>query len=141
MEERSIEQMELSGRSLKELWTAARWAKLLSIMTVSLYFIMIILTIFGGIITALFSMVMPFGGFIIAVIYITIYSLSMLVPGIMLYNFADKTQKAIIRNDDDLATTGIKRLRQLFQYAGIMTIITILLIGISIVATVVASVF
>lgn len=141
MEERSIETMEISGRTLKELWIAAKWAKFLSIITIAMYFVMIIVTIFTGIMTALFASMIPFGGFILAIVYITVYSLSMLIPGILLYNFANNTQKAIVKNEDDLATTGIKRLRQLFQYSGILSIVSILLVGIIIVIAVVASIF
>lgn len=141
MEERSIETMEISGRTLKELWIAAKWAKFLSIITIAMYFVMIIVTIFTGIMTALFASMIPFGGFILAIVYITFYSLTMLIPGILLYNFANNTQKAIVKNEDDSATTGIKRLRQLFQYSGILSIVSILLVGIIIVIAVVASIF
>ncbi|WP_320052450.1 hypothetical protein [uncultured Acetobacteroides sp.] len=141
MEERNIETMELSGRTLKELWLAAKWAKLLSIIIVCLYFVMIILVIFSGIITSLFATMIPFGGFFIALVYIITYTLTALIPGIMLYNFAINTQKAILRNDDDLATTGVKRLRQLFQYSGILAMISILLVGLIIAVSVLRTIF
>lgn len=141
MEERNIETMELSGRTLKELWLAAKWAKLLSIITVCMYFVVILLVIFSGIITSLFATMVPFGGFLIALAYIGTYTLTALIPGIMLYNFAINTQKAILRNDDDLATTGVKRLRQLFQYSGILAMISILLVGLIIAISILRTIF
>lgn len=141
MEEKNIETMEISGRTLKELWLAAKWAKLLSIITVCMYFAVILLVIFSGIITSLFAAMVPFGGFFIALIYIVVYTLTALIPGILLYNFATNTQKAILKNDDDLATTGIKRLRQLFQYTGILAIVSILFIGLIIAINVLHAIF
>jgi hypothetical protein len=141
MEEKNIETMELSGRTLKELWLAAKWAKLLSIIIVCMYFVVILLVIFSGIITSLFATMVPFGGFFIALAYIGTYTLTALIPGIMLYNFAINTQKAILRNDDDLATTGVKRLRQLFQYSGILAMISILFVGLIIAISVLRTIF
>lgn len=133
--------MEINGRSLKELWIAVKWAKLVSILTVGMYFILILISIFSGLMTALFAQMIPFGGFIITSIYLIFYSLTLLIPGILLYNFAVNTQKAIAKNEDELVYVGFKRLRQLFQYSGILTIITIILSGISIVFMVIASIF
>lgn len=141
MEEKNIETMEISGRTLKELWIAAKWAKLLAIITVVTYFIMILLSIFSGIIFTLFASMIPFGGFFLTITYILVYSLSMLIPGILLYNFASHTQQAILKNDDDLATNGFKRLRQLFQYSGILTISVVILLVVAIIVLVAASTF
>lgn len=141
MEDKNIETMELSGRTLKELWIAAKWAKLLSIITVAMYFVTILLVIFSGIMTSLFAAMVPFGGFFIALVYIVVYTLTVLIPGILLYNFATNTQKAILQNDDDLSTTGVKRLRQLFQYCGILAIISILFIGLGIAVNVFYAIF
>lgn len=141
MEEKNIETMELSGRTLKELWLAAKWAKLLSIIIVCMYFIVILVTIYGGVITSLFLSKVLLGGFFDTVISILLYSIMSLIPGILLYNFAINTQKAILRNDDDLATTGVKRLRQLFQYSGILAMISILFVGLIIAINVLRTIF
>lgn len=141
MEDKSIENMEISGNTLKELWIAAKWAKFLAIVTVGLYFLFVFLSIFGGIITALFAIAIPFGGFIQTVITIIIYTLTLLIPGLFLYNFAVNIQKGIVRNQDEFAAKGAKKLRQLFQYSGILCMVTIFIIGTVIVIGVVSSIF
>lgn len=127
MEEKNIETMELNGNTLKELWIAAKWAKLLAIITFCLYFLVTIVIIYAGIMTSLFEKVVPFGGFFIALFYIVLYSLTALIPGLLLYNFAVNTQKAIMKDDEELAETAMKRLRTLFQYSGILALSVILM--------------
>lgn len=140
MEEKSIEKMELSGRSLKELWIAAKWAKLLSIMTLGFYFIFLLIAILTGLQIAVFAKMVPYGGFFYTIAEIIIYTLTLLIPGLLLYGFASKIQDGIRSNDEEITTKAMKRFRQLFQYSGILMIVVIALLGISIVYGVISSI-
>jgi hypothetical protein len=141
--------MEVSGYTLKELWIASRWAKFMAIVGIIMYVITIITSMLSGIATAYIlgtpnqaaPTFLPFGGFFLTLILIILYTLLIFVPSLILLKFGITTQRAIKNLNDDLLSTGIKKMRQYFQYAGIMLIITIFITALLILIGIISSIF
>jgi hypothetical protein len=120
------------------LRTASSWATFLAILGFIGSFLMILIglaiTLIGGTLSSLSntpdsaigSAILPYMGIfyiIIAVIYF--------LPALYLFQFAEKTKKAIDNYNQELLSAGLEKLKSTFKTLGIMTItfIVITIVG------------
>ena len=118
--------MELGQQAKNYILEASKWATFLSIIGFIAIGLMIILSFtigtvlanlpvetMGGISPQFFS----FFYLIIAGVYF--------IPVFYLFQFGSKTKQAIINNDTDVLTFGLKKLRSHYKFLGIISIIGI----------------
>ena len=126
--------MNVNDQIKSYLMTASKWSKFLSIIGfigVGLMVIMAIIFMMG-----LFPMqemkVMNQSPFMrlpfvfVGFIYIVIAAISFF-PVFYLYKFSSEMKQALIRNDEQILTSGFENLKKMFTFYGIMTIVMLAL--------------
>jgi len=106
------------------LLETARWARFLAILGfigLGLMVIVIIVMVLAG---ASFNRVANGSGLIITVFYILLAVLYYF-PISYLYQFSDGIKKGVNSNDQELFTSGLKNLKSLYKFQGILTIVVI----------------
>ena len=106
------------------LLETARWARFLAILGfigLGLMVIVIIVMVLAG---ASFNRVANGSGLIITVFYI-LFAVLYYFPISYLYQFSDGIKKGVNSNDQELFTSGLKNLKSLYKFQGILTIVVI----------------
>ncbi len=134
MEFQNDQKPELDGRGINELLTASKWARFIAIVGFVFIGLLVIMAFFAGSMMRSFSAMGPSpisiisGGFI-TFIYLII-ALVYFFPCLFLFQFADKTNKAIQNGDNAFLNEAMSRLRAHYQYVGILMIIALALYAI-----------
>ncbi len=106
----------------------AKWAKFLAILGFVFCGIIAIVAIFAGSImsTAFGSLGGDSGmsGVILTVVYL-IVAVVYFFPCLFLFHFANKMQRALRQNDQDLLTNSFKNLKSCYKYMGILMIVVL----------------
>ena len=117
----------LGEQGLEYLKETAKWGKFLAIVGFVIVGIIAVASLFIG---AIFSnlpqgeMPIPFPSSILTVMYL-LMALLYFFPTLYLYQFSTKTLDAIARKEDDLLENGLEKLKSLFKFMGIMTVIVL----------------
>ncbi|WP_338764608.1 DUF5362 family protein [Bernardetia sp. ABR2-2B] len=125
---------QITNRSKNFLATAAFWGKIVAILGF-LFTALMVLFILAILFTDLSEFNRELGGFGmlstkigVSMLYFLI-ALSYFVPSLYLFLFAQKTQESIRHSDNRTLEEGLKNLKSLFKFAGIITLITLALFG------------
>ncbi len=134
--------MELNDQSNKFLLEIAKWATFLSIVGfVTIAFMIILSFSIGSILSQIPENNMGVSPQFFSFFYL-IFAGIYFIPVYHLFQFGTKTKKALINNDSDLLTFGLKKLKSHYKFLGIVTIIMVSLNIIFLVfGTLVASLF
>lgn len=130
----SSAELSLSSAAKDYLLQTAKWAKFLAIISILFAVLIIVFGLAFSTIMNFFMKFSPAAGMnsgaaypqtasvAIAVIY-GLLGLVMLYPGVRLFQFAIQSKNAIDSNDNLGIEIGLKRLRSVFRFYGIFTII------------------
>jgi hypothetical protein len=115
--------MELNDQSKNYLLEIARWATILSIIGFIVIGLLVLVSFSAGAILA----ESPYSELgispqILSVTYLIIAGVYF-IPIYFLYQFGIKTKNAIVNNDTDLLTFGLKKLKSHYKFIGIVMII------------------
>lgn len=127
------ESLALNSTAKDYLFQTAKWAKFLAIFGIIFAFLIIVL---GFFMPKIFSMsaassgavMPPFMNGVLVVLYI-ILGLVMLYPSVRLFQFSKSAKFAVDMNDTFAIEECFKRLRSVFRFYGILTIIALTLYG------------
>jgi len=115
--------MELSQQAKKFLYEAAKWATILSIIGFIGIGLMIIISFSMGTILSQIpndALGVPIQFF--SLFYLILAGISF-IPIYFLFQFGNNIKNAIKKNDTDLLTFGLKKLKSHYKFIGILTII------------------
>lgn len=140
----SSAELNLNSAAKDYLRQTAKWAKFLAIMSIVFAVLIIVMGLAFGSIMNYFMALSPTAGMngagagypqaastMMAVIY-GILGLVMLYPGIRLFQFATQSKNALDSNDNLGIEIGLKRLRSVFRFYGIFTIIMLVFYALAI---------
>lgn len=117
--------MELNEQANKFLLEIAKWATFLSIVGfVTIGFMIILSFSIGTILSQVPENNMGISPQFFSFFYL-IFAGIYFIPVYYLFQFGSKTKKAIINNDTDLLTFGLKKLKSHYKFLGIVTIIMV----------------
>ena len=128
--------LKLTENSLIFMTEVVKWAKFLAICSFVLLGIMILLGA-GMIILQFASFKSGLQVLVMGVFYIGMAVLYMF-PAMYLYRFATASGDAIKKLNDDILEEGMENLKSLFRFTGILTIITLSLYAVGILAVIAA---
>ncbi|WP_338792126.1 DUF5362 family protein [Bernardetia sp. Wsw4-3y2] len=125
---------QITNRSKNFLATAAFWGKIVAILGF-LFTALMVLIIVAVFFTDSSDINQEFGNFglvstkigIVLIYFLT--ALAYLIPSLYLFFFAQKTQESIRHSDNKALEEGFKNLKSLFKFAGIITLLTLVLFG------------
>ena len=117
--------MELNDQSNKFLFEIAKWATFLSIVGfISIGFMIILSFSIGTILSQIPENNIGVSPQFFSFFYL-IFAGIYFIPVYYLFQFGSKTKKALINNDADLLTFGLKKLKSHYKFLGIVTIIMV----------------
>jgi hypothetical protein len=126
----------LSSLDKEYLLTAAKWSRFLGIVsfvaTALLVVIAFFFTTLMGKVNPLMGAAMPISGGLgafVTLFYLLIAAVYFFVS-LYLYHFGTKTKAALLSNDTEMLTEGLKNLKSFFSLVGILTAILVSLYGI-----------
>ena len=131
---------QLTQQSITYLLTAAKWGKFLAILGyISIAFILLAGLLMGLVFSFMADKLAAMGGIatMIAPKWITIFYVLIgaigFVPVYFLNSFSNNITRSVRNNDTNTMTTALKRLKNLFVFIGIYTIILIVIYIIAII--------
>ena len=132
--------LQLSNESLDYLKEISKWAKLISIVAFVMLAIIGIMMLVAG--SFLGTSAIGGGGEgimagIAMFIYFAFLALIILVPSLYMFRFAKKIKMALETQNSDTLTEGMKNMKSMWKFYGIITIITISLCGVTLLITLV----
>lgn len=115
---------QLNADSIGYLSETAKWAKFLAIIGFIVIGLGILGFVFNIAVTGSAMAQLPgMGGFGIAyILFVFLYMFLIIYPTVKLYQFATKTRSAIEVNENTNMTEGLKNLKSLFKFYGILMI-------------------
>lgn len=117
--------MELNDQANKFLLEIAKWATFLAIVGfVTIGFMIILSFSIGTILSQVPENNMGVSPQFFSFFYL-IFAGIYFIPVYYLFQFGSKTKKALINNDTDLLTFGLKKLKSHYKFLGIVTIIMV----------------
>ncbi len=117
--------MELNDQANKFLLEIAKWATFLAIVGfVTIGFMIILSFSIGTILSQIPENNMGVSPQFFSFFYL-IFAGIYFIPVYYLFQFGSKTKKALINNDTDLLTFGLKKLKSHYKFLGIITIIMV----------------
>ncbi len=117
--------MELNDQANKFLLEIAKWATFLAIVGfVTIGFMIILSFSVGTILSQIPENNMGISPQFFSFFYL-IFAGVYFIPVYYLFQFGSKTKKALINNDTDLLTFGLKKLKSHYKFLGIITIIMV----------------
>lgn len=117
--------MELNDQANKFLLEIAKWATFLAIVGfVTIGFMIILSFSIGTILSQVPENNMGISPQFFSFFYL-IFAGIYFIPVYYLFQFGSKTKKALINNDTDLLTFGLKKLKSHYKFLGIITIIMV----------------
>jgi len=117
--------MELNDQANKFLLEIAKWATFLAIVGfVTIGFMIILSFSIGTILSQVPENNMGVSPQFFSFFYL-IFAGIYFIPVYYLFQFGSKTKKALINNDTDLLTFGLKKLKSHYKFLGIITIIMV----------------
>lgn len=120
------EKLTITSDGNSYLTTTAKWATFLSILGFVGTGIMVLVGVFMMFISPMTKLGSTFG--IPVALFGLLYLLMAVLyffPAYYLYNFASKTKLALYNNRQDELDEGLKNLKKMFKFLGIMTIIIV----------------
>ena len=117
----------IGEKGLEYLKEAAKWGKFLAIVGFVVVGLIAVGSLFMG---TIFSnlpqgdMPLPFPSSILTVMYL-LMALLYFFPTLYLYQFSTKTLEAIARKEDNLLENGLEKLKSLFKFMGVLTVIVL----------------
>ena len=117
--------MELNDQANKFLLEIAKWATFLAIVGfVTIGFMIILSFSIGTILSQIPENNIGVSPQFFSFFYL-IFAGIYFIPVYYLFQFGSKTKKALINNDADLLTFGLKKLKSHYKFLGIVTIIMV----------------
>ncbi len=135
-ESTSTKSLKLTENSIIFMSEAVKWAKFLAICSFVVLGIMMVMGA-GMIILQFASLKSGLQVLVMGVFYIGMAVLY-LFPAMYLYRFATASDDAIKKLNDDILEEGLENLKSLFRFTGILTIITLSLYAVGIIAVIAA---
>jgi len=125
-------QLAISGQGKMYLLETAKWAKFLAIIT----FVFLGLAALGGIFMIAMHSLMPAPAgrmmgplghafFVVYGLFLLIIVAIAIIPTYYLYQFAVRTQAAVVSNDEVVMTESLGWLKKRFKFIGVMTIVVL----------------
>lgn len=121
-------QLIINDNGREYLKTASKWATFLAIMGFIGTGFMILAGLFISLLSPLSSKInQPFGFpfWILGLVYVLL-ALVYLFPALYLFNFASKVKTALYSLNQDVFDNGLRNLKMMFKFMGIMTIVLIM---------------
>ncbi len=119
--------LSIDAQSRDYLVEASKWAKFLAIVGFVMLGLIVALGIFFGFVSAnAMATLMPGGG-IFMLLYVLFMCALYFFPTMYLYKFAKHTKMATVSSDMGQLSLGLKNLKSLFKFMGILMIIVLVI--------------
>ncbi len=119
----------LNQASRDYLLETAKWARFLAIVGFVFISLMTVAVIAVALYSSSLVAVLPIGGGIFFIVYLIIMSSIYVFPILFLYRFANHTKLVVKSSDIEQLSTGLKNLKSLYKFMGIMMIVVLIIYG------------